>query len=204
MKAINIGIIAFFIILALFLVWQLNNIDIFSTGKPVKKISTHQIVLEKIEELGKLELVKYKFRDVVEHEIEYKNWYRNSKIVLIANGEAVGCIDLKKIKTTDIDVKQGDSLIIYLPEPELCYYKLDHDKTRIYDSSHGATDAAQIMAEGYKEAEKKMKEAALESGILEQTRKNAEIMLKPLLQTIAGKKVMFRYGKVEEKPKSKK
>jgi hypothetical protein len=97
MRAVQIGIIIFFLVIGVFVVWKLTDIDIFETGKPVKSVYNHSIVLEKIEELGKLELVKFSYRDVIEHIKEYKNWITNSKVVLIVSGEAVGCIDLKKI-----------------------------------------------------------------------------------------------------------
>lgn len=204
MRAINIGIIVFFVIAASFLVWQLSTMGIFNMGKPVAVISNHNIVLEKMEELGKLELVKYKFKDVLEHTIEY-DWYPDSKAVLIISGEAVGCIDLKKIKKEDIDQTRKDSIYIRLPEPELCYYKINHDQSRVYDSKHGFNDAAKLMGEAYKEAEKKMKTVALETGILEQTKKNAEVMLKPLFEGISKKKVFFSAApKTGEKTKMNK
>lgn len=172
----------------------MSSFGIFDIGKPLKIISTHSLVLEKIEELGKLELVKYKFKDVLEYTKEYKGWIRNSKVVLIVSGEAVGCIDLKKIKNTDIDDTRKDTIFIRLPEPELCYYKINQDESRIYDSAYGFTDAASVIGEAYKEAERKMKTVALESGIIEQTRKNANVMLKPLLESLSKKKVMLKYG----------
>ena len=202
MRPLTLGIIAFFIIIAGFLVWQLSSIGIFEIGKPMKSVYNHQIVLEKIEALGKLELVKYKFKDVIEHIKEYKAWVRNSKVVLIVSGEAVGCLDLTKVKKEDIDDNKKDSLLIRLPEPELCYYKINQNESRIYDSAYGFTDAADVIAEAYKEAEKKMQTTALQSGILEQTKKNGELMLKPLFESISKKKVFFTYApKAVAKPK---
>ena len=131
----------------------------------------------------------------MEHTKEYKNWIRNSKAVLIVSGEAVGCIDLKKVKKEDIDDKRKDSIVIQMPQPELCYYKINQSESRVYDSAYGFTDGATIIAEAYKAAEDQLKKVALESGILEQTRKNAEIMLKPLLEGLTKKKIIFSYSR---------
>lgn len=200
MRAVQIGIIIFFLVIGIFVVWKLTDIDIFETGKPVKSVYNHSIVLEKIEELGKLELVKFSYRDVIEHIKEYKNWITNSKVVLIVSGEAVGCIDLKKITKTNIDETRKDTIILQMPEPELCYYKIDQSKSRIYDSSYGMTDAATVIGEAYKAAEINLRKTALESGILEQTKKNAETMLKPLLEGLSKKKIIFKYpSKVTKK-----
>lgn len=192
MRAINIGIIAFFIILGGFVVWQLSSIGIFNVGKEVAVISNHNIVLEKIEALGKIELVRYKFKDVLEHTIQY-DWYPDSKAVLIVAGEAVGCIDLQKVKKMDINDSKKDTILIRLPEPELCTYKVNQEQTRVYSSSHGFTDSAKLLGEAYKEAERKIKSIALETGILEQTRQNAETVLKPLLEGLTKKKIIFSY-----------
>lgn len=201
MRPLTLGIVAFFIIIAGYLVWQMSSFGIFEMGKPLRNIESHNIVLEKVEQIGKLELVKFKFKDVVEYTKEYKAWVRNSKVVLIVSGEAVGCLDLKKIKKEDIDDTRKDSLYIRLPEPELCYYKINQGETRIYDSAYGFTDGATVMGEAYKKAEEKMRTTALESGILQQTRTSGETMLKALFESITKKKVFFTTA---PKPKTSK
>lgn len=63
----------------------------------VKSTTVHNVILEKVESLGKLELVRYKFKDIVEHEM-ISQWLPDPKALLIVSGEAVGCIDLGKVK----------------------------------------------------------------------------------------------------------
>jgi len=160
----------------------------FSSG-PSKIISNHNIVLEKIEALGKLELVKYKFRDVLEHKMEYDYWF-DSKAILIISGEAVGCIDLTKIKDEDI-IDSKDTLYIKLPEPELCYAKINHKDTRIYDTDSYSMDNSKLIGQAFQAAEKQITRTALESNILEQTRENGERLLKTLFEDMTSKKVVF-------------
>jgi hypothetical protein len=50
-----------------------------------------------------------------------------------------------------------------------------------------------LINEAYTRAEAKIKQSALEMGILEQTKKNAELVLKPLLESISGKKVVLQF-----------
>ena len=47
------------------------------------------------------------------------------------------------------------------------------------------------MHESYKYAEANVKEAALSSGILHQTKVNAEKVLKPMLEEITGRRVVL-------------
>jgi Protein of unknown function (DUF4230) len=168
-------------------------------------VITQTTVLQQITRIGKLELVHYNFKDILEYEqkrelIEnktLKEWIpltiplESAKVVLIVRGEAVGCIDLTKIKATDL-VIQGDTLVAFLPEPELCYYRLNHDQSKIYDVKNVDEQAAMI-SDAYKKAESQIQKSALEMGILEQTRSNAGRILQPLLEKASGKHVLIRY-----------
>lgn len=159
---------------------------------------THNTVLTKIEQLGKLELVRYNFKDVV----EYKKgimFLPDSRSVLIVAGEAVGCLDLQKIKSQDL-VFEGDStLIVYLPKPEICYSKVDHSKSKILLMENTYFRDAEMVDEAYKYAEKNIARSANHSGILRQTEINAQKVLKPMLEGFSGRKVILR--KQEDKLK---
>ena len=90
---------------------------------------SHNALLQKITSMGKLELVKYNFRDVVESKIK-KDLLPDAKVLLIVSGEATGCLDLTKIRVADIE-EGSDTLVVHLPEPEICNYKIDHSKSRV-------------------------------------------------------------------------
>ncbi|WP_338762143.1 DUF4230 domain-containing protein [Bernardetia sp. ABR2-2B] len=151
-------------------------------------------VLEEVEGLGKLELVKYNFKDVVEH--KQKHGYSSvldSRVLLIVAAEAVGCMDLTRIKSEDI-TEVGDSVYVHLPAPELCYYKIDHQKSKVYDSeSVPFIGDDNLVGEAFAKAEKQIEKAALESGILIQTQAMAQTMLKPLLENLTKKTVFLTF-----------
>ncbi len=157
----------------------------------------HQTIVQQIEDLGKLELVKYNFKEITEVKKISKEYLRffklgpDSKIAIISVGEATGCIDLTKVKASD--VHQGnDTIFINLPKPELCYYKLDMEKSRIYSlETNPMIDKKEFIQDAYKNAEIEIREAALNSGILEKTKENAELILKPMLEKISGKVVII-------------
>ena len=165
-----------------------NNIP-FLNGNTTE--TAHNIVVKEITSLGKLELVKYSFRDVVEHEI-VKQFFPNSKALLVVQGEAVGCIDLSKVSMSDIATKY-DTLIVHLPEPEICYIKIDHQKSKIYNTEYAFLDEGLLIEQAYQQAESQIRTSAVEMGILTQTKTNAEKMLKPILEKVSGKKIILRY-----------
>ena len=148
-------------------------------------------VLTSVEDLGRMELVRYNFKDVVEYEKTVSRFIPNSKLVLIVSGEAVGCVDFAKITQADIQF-QGDTLVqVALPAPEICYYKVDHSKSKVFSKENTYFQDAELVEEGYKYAEQNVKKAALNSGILRQTTVNAEKILKPMLEEITGRRVVL-------------
>jgi len=176
----------------------------FFTVEPGKTVVNQSAVITRIQAMGKLELVQYNFREVTEikklskvYDFSFFKWkaHADSKAVLISKGEAAGCLDLTKIQEEDINV-QGDSVWIRLPEPELCYFKLDMENSRLYDLDASALSEEEERAfieELYRLAEKDIQESALEGGILEQTTANANLILKPILEQLTNKKVFFSY-----------
>lgn len=153
-------------------------------------IVTSHMIVEKIVPMGKLELCKFYIKDVMEHE-EIKSWQPDPKIVLIISGEAVGCIDLTKIDSTDIQIAP-DKITITLPKAELCYFKINHKESKIYDIQNDYfVDNKPIIDKAFQQAEIAIQQGALKMGILDQTRKNAEQVLKPVLEQISEKKVVF-------------
>ena len=152
--------------------------------------TTQQVVLKEVTALGKLELVRYTFRDIVEHS-QARAILPNARAVLIVQGEATGCIDLTRL--TDTDVQMGDTIIVKLPKPELCGWKINHKQSRVYDTQFGFMDESELVSGAYTQAEEQIRQSALSSGILEQTRQNADLILRPILEKVAGKPVKFRY-----------
>lgn len=178
--------------------------------QPIETVTetNFKTVLEEVESLGKLELVKYNFKDVVEH--TQKNGYSSvldSKVLLIVAGEAVGCMDLTRTTAENI-TEVGDSIYVHLPAPELCYYKIDLQKSKVYDSeSLPFIQDDNLVGEAYAKAEKQIEKAALESGILIQTQAMAKTMLKPFLENITKKTVFLTFEPIstteEQNPENK-
>jgi len=150
-------------------------------------------MVQKISSMGKLELVKYAMKDVIEQK-EIHAILPDSRVLLLAVGEVTACIDLTKIKKTDI-TQTKDSVVVYLPQAEICYYKLDHQKSKVYDIS-GAwfeVDAKDMVESVYKIADKRILDNATQMDILGLARTNAQLIFKPLLESISGKTVILRF-----------
>ncbi len=152
---------------------------------------THNTVLHKIEALGKIELVRYNFKDVVEYKKAIQ-FLPDSRSVLIVAGEAVGCLDLRKIQEQDIVFTDDTTMVVYLPKPEICYSKVNHAQSKILLMENTYFRDAELVDDAYKYAERNIARSANHSGILKQTEVNAEKILKPMLEGFSGRKVILR------------
>ncbi len=151
------------------------------------------MIVERMEALGRLELVRFYLKDIIEHTEYIKWWPLDPKAVLIVSGEVVGCLDLARLDTNDIKIS-ADHVEILLPKPEICYVKVNHKESKVYTISNlSSKPDAEIIDMAYKLAETKIEEGALEMRVLEQTKFNAQVMLKPILETITSKKVYLRF-----------
>jgi len=200
-KAI-LRIIPWIVVLILLVFLWLRRLGNYTS--PEKVNTDYTLVLQQIEKLGKLELVKYNYKEVVEVENIAKRYLdlgyfyipggQDQKAILIAQGEAVACLDLKKIKKEDISV-ENDTLTILLPQTEICYYKVNLENSKFYDlrTSRDDKKAAEFVDQVYAKAEKQIKIAALESGILTDAKNMSHDILKPFVENITGMPVVLIY-----------
>ena len=215
MKQIKVLFIAlpWLLVLILLLLWFLGfSFPGKNRQNPVEIINT-RLILEKVEDLGKIELIRYNYHEIFDYQQLSKGKIRGSsalrqfdyspdlKAVLITRGEAVGCIDLTRMKLNDI-IYKNDTLIVHMPDPEICYYKLDLENTRVYDFERSGwwsrlfpdeDEMKGVIEDAFREAERQIRISAVENGILDETKNNAELILRPLIQKLADKPVVFLY-----------
>lgn len=151
-------------------------------------------IITKIEAIGKLELCKFEMQQVVEHTMQRSRFLPDAKLILIVVGQAVGCIDLKKIRKDDIRISES-TVFVKLPAAELCYFRIDHQRSKVYDTDFELLDGSILTQNAYKQAETQIYQSAIQSGILNQTNQNAQKVLRPLLEQVSGgKKIVFEYS----------
>ena len=173
------------------MVMQLKSCGQIHLTKPDQPVQVHSMVLEKVEGLGKMELVKYQFQDVVAHEV-IRDWLPDPKVVLFIVGEAVGCVDFAAIDSSAIQV-YGDTVDIVLPAPEICYTRIDHNESRVFDTQYTFWEEAELVDAAYEAAEVELKKAAERSDLMANAEAQAEVLLKPLLSQLSGKSVNIRF-----------
>ena len=160
-----------------------------------KETVNHEAVVERIRLMGKVQLVQFNIRDVVEYKVERNMFLPDSKVLMIVAGEMGACIDLQKIK--DGDVRRGETkTVIVLPAPEICYVKVNHERSHIYDKKSWMflDDDAELLDKSYKEAERFLNRPDVQEPALTDARKNAATILAPVFEKIAGQPVEITFG----------
>ncbi len=150
--------------------------------------SQHLLTVDKIEKMGKLELVRINIKDVVEQTKEREFYLPDAKAVLIIAGEVYAGIDLEKVRKDDI-VDSGTKVVVTLPRPQIIMSKVDHGKSKVYNVNWGGFSTAELVDEAYKNAEVKIIEGAAATGYEETCKLTAKSLLTPIFKELAGKEV---------------
>jgi hypothetical protein len=187
------------ILLTMILSWFLFR----TSGPDIVITEKHDLIVEKMQAMGKLELLKMSVKDVMHYTMEIPG--PDVGYLMVISGEITGCIDLTKIDKSS--VKQEDSIVhIKLPEPEICHAQIDLHKTKLYELnnipllSDLAVDKKMLTEKMYQKAESYLQNDSLRNIAINESRKNAESILKPVLETICDKKVVLEFGGKMVKP----
>jgi len=170
---------------------------LISQRKSNKVQISHDMILQKIESLGNLEVTKYNFQDMMEYK-KVRRWLPNAKTALVISGEVICCVDLTKITPEDINVSEK-TIRLELPAPEICHVKIDHSKSHIYNMEFGLWQSTKIVDEAYTFAEQHLNEKAKQLDMVGQSRDNAVNLLKPLLEAMGFEEVVITFKSVSAK-----
>lgn len=154
-------------------------------------------VIDQVRALNRLETVNYQLEKVVSARSSgpLPDFLTSDRILLVAHGEVVGGVDLSKLAPGDIKVTT-DTVTLKLPAPEILYSKLDNSKTYVYDRQTGifSKPDPNLETQIRQVAEQQIVQAALEDGILDQARTNAQSVIRSLIIGLGYRRVDFTQG----------
>jgi hypothetical protein len=134
-------------------------------------------VIQKVQSLGNLETSSYTIEKVVEAGSGQQNIFQNAlygdKLLLIASGKVVAGFDLSTLTQESITVT-GPEVTLRLGAPQVFLVSLDNSQTKVYDRRTGILNKGDkdLEAEARSMAEKSIRQAACEAGILAEATKN--------------------------------
>lgn len=151
-------------------------------------------IVHEIRALARLETIQYTIEKVVTAETGQNVLAPlfGDRLLFVAHGYVTAGIDLEKIGPQDMVVQEG-TLYVTLPAAEVFVATLDNDKSYVYDRETGLLTHGDINLEtaARQVAEDQIEQAAIDDGILDQARVNAETYLKSLLNSLGFPQVIF-------------
>jgi len=151
-------------------------------------------VIEDVRTLARLETIQYSVEKVVRaNSGQEELWVLfGDKLIFVAHGVVIAGVDLARLSADDLWL-EGGALYVRLPEPEIFVATLDNEKSYVYDRETGLFTKGNIDLEtlARQAAEEEIAKAALEDGILDLARANAEYFLLRLFQTLGYQQVIF-------------
>ena len=151
-------------------------------------------IIRDVRSLARLETIQYTIEKVITAESGQGplGILFGDKLIFVAHGQVIAGVDLRKMDTKDLEVKDG-VLYVRLPEPEIFVVDLDNEKSYVYDRDTGLLTKGEITLESdaRRAAEDEIEKAAYEDGALDLARQNAEFYLERLFRDLGYPEVIF-------------
>lgn len=165
-------------------------------GSGVRIDTSRPAVVHRIQQLQRLETVVYGMDKIVSGGQESRylpKLLAGDRLLLIVYGEVTAGVDLGKIEAAQIEVG-GRNILIALPPAEIFSTRIDNERTRVYSRETGlfTRPDPNLESDVRKEAERQIRQAALESAILQTAATNARTTMTTFLQGLGFDKVDVR------------
>ena len=154
-------------------------------------------IVHEVRALARLETIQYSIEKVITAEVSQGQlgFLFGDRLLFVAHGTVVAGVDLSKLALEDVKL-EGKTVRIRLPEPEVFVTALDNDRSYVYDRETGILRHSDINLEtaARQAAEQEILKSAMEDGILDTARTNAENYLTRLLLSLGYEQAIFEGG----------
>jgi hypothetical protein len=186
LKWTAIGVLAG-IVVAAAVMWMVDR------HNPAVRTLDQPAMVRQIQSLSELVSVKYTVQKVVGLE-EKKTPVGAEKLLLIVQAEVLAGVDLAAVSPGSIKILPHDEIKVALPPAQIFHIIIDDKQTKVWDRqitwwTPWVSPNPDLERQARLAAIASVKQAALEMGILDQAKRNAEMVIKNLLQTLGAKSV---------------
>jgi len=158
------------------------------SSRVVRIDASRPSVIAQIQKLQRLETVVFGMDKIVVGERESKylpKFLAGDRLLLIVFGEVTAGIDLSRVQGSDVDVDpEGPAIRLKIPASEIFSTRLDNERTRVYSRETGLFSRVDpdLETDVRREAERQVRQAAVEGGIMDTAKSNAGTTLTAFLQ----------------------
>jgi hypothetical protein len=120
-------------------------------------------------------------------------WMAGDRLLFRGTGEVVAGVDLGKLRPQDV-IAEGKRVTLHLPPSEILHASLDNQQSEVFDRQTGIFSGPDRNLETRvrAEAESRLRQAALDSGILATADANARDTLRHHLSLLGFREIQFR------------
>jgi hypothetical protein len=151
-------------------------------------------IINEVRAVAKLETIHYTVEKVVTAETNQGVLavLFGDKLLFVGHGYVIAGIDMAKMEESDLWL-QEDTLLVRLPPAEILVATLDNEQSYVYDRDTGilTNPNPDLETAARQVAEQEILNAALEDGILDQARINAELFLEKFFNSLGYVNVEF-------------
>lgn len=153
-------------------------------------VNSVEVIKEKLEETAELNTGSYLCTDVITSADSrtFKDWkipFTEKSFTVRYDGVVkAGIKDLSQAEVS----QEGESIIIKLPEVEITGAEIDNDSFEKIDESNNVFNPISVedLNEAQKDLKEKMCESAIEKGILDIAKNNAETLISGMMESAGG------------------
>jgi hypothetical protein len=151
-------------------------------------------IIHEVRSLARLETIQYSVEQVISAESNQGTfgWLFGQKLLFVAHGIVIAGIDMEKISPTDMRL-EGNVLHVKLPAAEIFITTLDNEKSYVFDYERGVFSPVDPNLETTvrQAAEDRIRQAAMDDGVIENARRNAESFLDRFFRALGYLDVIF-------------
>lgn len=152
-------------------------------------------VIRQIRNLSQLVTVKYTIQKAVALE-EQKVPFGTERLLLFVQAEVAAGLDLSHLRDDDIKVQPDGIVLVSLPAADVTSVEIDDNLTRVWDRSitwwtPWVPYNQDLERQARLEARNEVEKAARDMGILDQSRQNAQAIIRSLLMSAGAADVKF-------------
>jgi hypothetical protein len=189
MRSVAFGVVVGFLLAGIVFVIARHITSATSPATTLDPVS----VVHQIQRLNELVSVKYTVQKVVGLE-EQKVPFGSEKLLLFVHAEVLAGIDLSKLAAADIKWLPARRMQVMLPPPKIEHVVIDDKETKVWDRqitwwTPWVPYNPDLERQARLKAKDTVQQAAIDMGILDQARRNAEAGIRTLLETFGVKSV---------------
>jgi len=168
---------------------------LFRNAGPPRVDTSRPTVVRQIQQLQRLETVVFNMDKIVSGGWESRYlpmFLAGERLLLVVDGDVTAGVDLGHIAAADI-VVSGQTIRMKIPDPEIFSARVDNERTRVYSRETGLFTRVDPNLESdiRREAERQVRQAALDNGILRTAAANARTTITSFLRGLGFEATEF-------------